>query len=191
MTNRPIDDTMLDRLVDGDLDEPTRRDVLLALESEPDGWRRCALAFLEAQAWRGAIGEIAGQGALERAPVISPPKYRMRVGPSLARAAVLLAAVGLGWGLRGRAEVAPATASPVVARQSLAPVPAPPAPLLAPDGGGPPALTADLVADLEARGYRMETQPAWLVSQTNDPDLPAQVVPLQQVRLHYVGHPVY
>jgi hypothetical protein len=43
---------LIDRLVAGELTEVERRELLLSLESEPDGWRRCALAFLEDQAWR-------------------------------------------------------------------------------------------------------------------------------------------
>jgi len=48
----PDDIRMLDRLVDGELNESERRTLLLRLEHSPDGWRRCALAFLEAQSWR-------------------------------------------------------------------------------------------------------------------------------------------
>lgn len=49
----PIDDdTRLDLLVDGELNEPDRRELLAGLDDEPGGWRRCALAFLEAQSWR-------------------------------------------------------------------------------------------------------------------------------------------
>lgn len=48
----PDDVRLLDRLVDGELNETERRNLLLRLEHSPDGWRRCALAFLEAQAWR-------------------------------------------------------------------------------------------------------------------------------------------
>jgi len=52
----------LDLLVDGELDEPDRRTLLQRLEQQPDGWRRCALAFLEAQSWhrelRGIFEEI-------------------------------------------------------------------------------------------------------------------------------------
>lgn len=42
----------LDRFVDGELSEPERRDVLLAADREPDGWRRLALAFVESQTLR-------------------------------------------------------------------------------------------------------------------------------------------
>ena len=46
----------LDRLVAGELADAERRALLGKLESTPDGWRRCALAFLEEQAWRTALG---------------------------------------------------------------------------------------------------------------------------------------
>ena len=42
----------LDRLVDGEIDRDQQRQLLLALEAQPDGWRRCALAFVEAQTLR-------------------------------------------------------------------------------------------------------------------------------------------
>jgi hypothetical protein len=48
-------DAWLDRLVDGEVAEPQRRALLSRLEQSPDGWRHCALAFLEAQAWREAL----------------------------------------------------------------------------------------------------------------------------------------
>lgn len=56
--DREIDDTVLDRLVDGELAEGEYRDVLAALDSGSDGWRRCAMAFLEAQAWRRDLGSF-------------------------------------------------------------------------------------------------------------------------------------
>jgi hypothetical protein len=46
-----VDDRLIDRLVDGELEETERQRLLALLETEPGGWRRCALAFLEAQAW--------------------------------------------------------------------------------------------------------------------------------------------
>lgn len=45
------DDARFDRLVDGALTAPEYKAFVAALEDEPGGWRRCALAFLEAQAW--------------------------------------------------------------------------------------------------------------------------------------------
>ncbi len=55
------DRRVLDRLVDGELGVDERRELLAALDDEPGGWRRCALAFLEAQAWRWQLGRMAGE----------------------------------------------------------------------------------------------------------------------------------
>jgi len=53
-------DEQLDLLIDGELSDSQRRELLLHLESQPDGWRRCALAFLEAQTWREGVDELLG-----------------------------------------------------------------------------------------------------------------------------------
>jgi hypothetical protein len=50
------DDRRFDLLVDGELNESQRRELLEALDQEPGGWRRCALAFLEAQCWKQELG---------------------------------------------------------------------------------------------------------------------------------------
>lgn len=46
------------RLVDGRLSPDELRALILSFESDPDGWRRCALAFLEDQALRRDLGEL-------------------------------------------------------------------------------------------------------------------------------------
>src|SRR5262245_59463811 len=56
----------IDRLVDGTLRVDERRALLLRLEAEPEGWRLCALAFLEAQAWREALSMPSGGSELAR-----------------------------------------------------------------------------------------------------------------------------
>jgi hypothetical protein len=55
----PVDDRLIDRLVDGALSSTERRALLARLELEPEGWRRCALAFLESQAWAEALRPMA------------------------------------------------------------------------------------------------------------------------------------
>jgi hypothetical protein len=50
---------VLDRLVDGELGAIERRELLAALDDEPGAWRRCALAFLEAQTWRWQLSRLA------------------------------------------------------------------------------------------------------------------------------------
>ncbi len=53
--SRPNDDPRFDRLVDGELNQDERRSLLNGLDHEPGGWRRCALAFLEAQCWQESL----------------------------------------------------------------------------------------------------------------------------------------
>jgi hypothetical protein len=48
----------VDRLVDGELADDQQRQLLLALEAQPDGWRRCALAFIEGQALRADLSQL-------------------------------------------------------------------------------------------------------------------------------------
>jgi hypothetical protein len=51
----PTDDIVFDKLVDGELNEAERRELLSGLDEQPGGWRRCALAFLESQCWHKAL----------------------------------------------------------------------------------------------------------------------------------------
>jgi anti-sigma factor RsiW len=59
-TNKQITDKqrLLDLLVDGELSDGDRRELLAWCEREPDGWRRCAMAFLEAQDWSSVLGAL-------------------------------------------------------------------------------------------------------------------------------------
>jgi hypothetical protein len=68
--SKRIEEIRFDRLVDGELNEAERRELLARLDSEPSGWRRCALAFLESQCWRETLGPIARQDL----PMISAQK---------------------------------------------------------------------------------------------------------------------
>ena len=62
---KPIDDNLqdddrrFDLLVDDELSDEQRRELLSALDDEPGGWRRCALAFLEAQSWKKDLRRVA------------------------------------------------------------------------------------------------------------------------------------
>jgi hypothetical protein len=103
------DDVLIDRLVDGELSADERQQLLAGLDAQPDGWRRCALAFLEAQTWRSEMRRIvppvaaAGAGkdciaspqSTTTAP--HPPRGWTRYsGAWLAVAAALMVAFGLG-----------------------------------------------------------------------------------------------
>jgi hypothetical protein len=66
-----IDDSTFDRLVDGELTPGERRELLASLDHVPDGWRRCALSFLEAQSWREGFGEFVRHGADEHDAILA------------------------------------------------------------------------------------------------------------------------
>ena len=53
----PLSAACLDRLVDGEVSGEEYREILRALERHPDQWRRCAHAFLQAQAWQRDFGQ--------------------------------------------------------------------------------------------------------------------------------------
>lgn len=98
------DDILFDRLVDGELSPAERRRLLASLDDQPGGWRRCALAFLEAQCWSEGFGEFVRQPTASQAadetksvtPVAAARTERGRGVMWLAIAAGLLAAFTLG-----------------------------------------------------------------------------------------------
>lgn len=67
-----VSDALIDRLVDGELEESERRTLLEQLDAQPEGWRRCALAFLEAQAWTRAFHSTAEPAVISRSSVPTP-----------------------------------------------------------------------------------------------------------------------
>ncbi len=96
----------MDLLVDGELDEARRRELLARLDERPGAWRRLALAFLEAQCWRREMREIARpvQAPTPHAP--SPSRHGWLEGRAvtvLAMAVSFLVALGLGTFLRDMA----------------------------------------------------------------------------------------
>lgn len=94
-----ISDEQLDRLVDGELSEPQRRDLLSGLDREPEGWRRCALAFLEGQSWREAMRSMTGaasshaQSSNPTTPPVRPRSWLARHSTLLATAASFIVAL--------------------------------------------------------------------------------------------------
>src|SRR5690349_2893812 len=136
----PEHETWLDLLVDGELDERRRRELLLVLEASPDGWRRCALAFLEAHTWgqalRGRPLELAPPAvavpAATPARVVRRPAWGALL--TLAASVALAFAAGHWWrgatpsnshrsdnSLVGRSAPAPAPSAPVTSAADPAP----------------------------------------------------------------------
>ncbi len=99
MTNNPNDDaqseqTLFDRLVDGELSTAERQTLLASLDDREQGWRRCALAFLESQAWGGEFKSFVHEPT--RDPV-TPPSKSVHLNRWFAVAAGLMFAFSLGW----------------------------------------------------------------------------------------------
>jgi hypothetical protein len=201
------DDRLIDRLVDGELPDAERRQLLLRLEAEPDGWRRCALAFLEAQSWREAFTPLASP-----APPVPRTRPAARPNPEGSRpgswrpvarltglAAGFAAAFVLGWALRGK-PAEPTPHFPVAQGEASAPAVAAQAPPSAPADGPtrepqpprpaqPPARLDSVVKQWEQRGYQAETQKRLISMELKDGR--KVDVPVQEVRLRYVGDRTY
>jgi hypothetical protein len=124
------DDVIFDRLVDGELSAAERRTLLESLDARPQGWRSCALAFLEAQSWRNELRQIAGEPKAAAAAVrtlASPSQVKratMRVAAQwLAVAACLL--VAFKFGSMWREQGIPIAGSPTATNEQLVSVPPP------------------------------------------------------------------
>src|SRR5580704_6508455 len=113
-TNPPGPENRLDRLVDGELNDTDRRELLLQFEREPEGWRRCALAFLEAQCWKQELDVMARSpeaGTAELPALMPVPasvrtmtsswrSWRQNLATALTLGACFLISLALGMSLR-------------------------------------------------------------------------------------------
>jgi hypothetical protein len=94
-----LDDARFDLLVDGELPDADRRNLLSTLDDLPGGWRRCALAFLEAQSWNDEMRVVRREAVSH--PQAARPTARSRFpggrwGTLLAVTASFLIALALG-----------------------------------------------------------------------------------------------
>ncbi len=62
------DERLFDLLVDGELSTEEQRELFARLDARPEGWRRCALAFVEAQAWRSDLRPVTAVRAEAQPP---------------------------------------------------------------------------------------------------------------------------
>ena len=97
----PLDGRVFDLLVDGELDSARQHELLSRLDTTPDGWRRCALAFLEAQAWRSDLRSTIDAPISPRWPgegrAVVRTSLITRVGRWSLLALGLCLAFGAGW----------------------------------------------------------------------------------------------
>lgn len=107
MSPTMIEQQWMDRLVDGELNESERLELLSRLELEPGAWKRCAVTFLEAQMWQSSFRAArANRDDRTLMPsATSPSGVHHRFVPPVVYAAIaasLLTAFTLGWSLGGR-----------------------------------------------------------------------------------------
>ena len=105
-----IDDRQLDRLVDGELTSDEYRELLAELEQTPNGWRRCAHAFLESQALGQSLPlvmqttpscpQTESAPTAEKSSNSGTASFR-RMETLAALAASVMVAFGLGWYVSG------------------------------------------------------------------------------------------
>ena len=101
--NEEIDHRLIDQIVDGDLTPAELRAAIERLDRQPDGWRRCAMAFLEAQCISETFRSL--QPAASSSPALraisSATVARTGAGHRWIRspiaAAILAASFALGW----------------------------------------------------------------------------------------------
>ena len=191
---------MIDRLVDGELGEADRAALLRALDREPDGWKRCAVAFLEAQAWRSAVAAGAGGERSPRAHVIPARRSQPR-RQLLAVAAAIAVAFGVGFVSRGPAaggqarfdrgrtvaqhseNEGPTTDQAHGTAGEAAAVRTPGA------AAGATPITDQLRARMERQGYRVEDDRRIVPVALRDGRKVA--VPVDKVSLRYVGQRIH
>jgi hypothetical protein len=110
------DDELFDRIVDGTLSPEELRAAIDRLDCLPDGWKRCAAAFLEAQYWRDSFRSI-GESTAVRPECGSwffpgshvPARGNAKRWFHVARAAgVVAASFAIGWLSHGARLILPA-----------------------------------------------------------------------------------
>jgi len=204
-TNLPTQgDDLIDRLVDGELPDVERRELLLRLENEPDGWRRCALAFLEAQVWRQALASVAASaGAPALSTIPHGPRLKMLSWRLMARltglAASLAAAFVLGWTYHHSLEqAAPSTLlNPEIGPATVAPAGASQKNLDKVAAENPnPSKSSQVLASidpfvkhLQQQGYSVETENRLVSMESKDGR--TIKLPVKEVRIRYAGDRIY
>jgi hypothetical protein len=208
---------LIDRVVDGELSPGQLRDAVARLDASPDGWRRCALAFIEER----ALGELLREADVRPTPLdrstIRSRSSRVR---RLALAASLIAmAFGAGWMGHGSMSREPlksteAIAPPVVAaswEEEPAISVSPSAPVDSPATGPSPMPDANYLASesveipfeewlqelpppISAHDEAVLEREGYRVEQRRDvvlgtlDDGRLAAVPIDEVEVKYVGH---
>jgi hypothetical protein len=198
--NAPDENLRFDRLADGELSEQERRELLSGLDDEPGGWRRCALAFLEAQCWRQSLGGfVFGEGGKEERPApavaraASRPLRRSlwfsRLGTAAAMAASFAAAVWLvTWAQHNQVAEMPRPdekADQVAKNGDVEPNQLDRQWLQ----NTPPAIPENVAQALERTGHEVRQRREFVPVSLEDGR--QMVMPVDHVDVHYVGNRTY
>lgn len=188
-----INDASLDRLVDGELNQRDRAALLRALDREPDGWRRCAVAFLEAQAWRQAAAEGTVDELTPTAPArrvsASPARRGGFARQAFAVAAALMIAFCTGFAFRDARQLQTLVTRHVRSVES-ATVPSKAAVIRAGDAlREAPAVPEYVRLQLERQGYQIKGDRKVVSIALEDGRKVA--VPVETVSYRYVGQKIH
>jgi hypothetical protein len=179
------DARLIDALVDGELSDPRRADLLRRLELSPGGWRQLSLAFLEAQSWQQALrAESSVRQASPKTAERRTSRRAIAWTGAWAVSAALAFSVGLA--LNGRSQpgsamnAATTTAPvPVMVRDSKATTPTFQSSAMA------QTLSPAARQQLERLGFRVQERPR--VVSFERPDGQTVQVLVHEVELHFVG----
>lgn len=176
----------MDRLVDGELSPLDRQNLLKRLDNEPDGWRRCALAFLEDQAFREGLKPVAQEVPAALTLPKSQPRSRRR--DRLMTAAAVLLAFTLGWSAKRQ----PA-ASPAVVVTAEKPIPAAVPEVLKITAPSPARLDPDPEIERkrawERAGFEFQRLNRFVAVDTKDGRRVA--MPVSEYSVQYIGDRTY
>lgn len=204
----PLDAEAIDRLVDGEMDLPEQKALLRRLDAEPNGWKRCALAYIEAQTWRGVMSADPSGASQRSAPSRSacgPASISRRNGKALrliGAAAAMAAMFALGV---GAADWLPLHRDHnhrpnLVQRPSIDLPDNTPAPHQVDDAAPTPAenpgwmpvangLPDFSLRQIQRQGYNVVQEQRDLAVTFDDGE--QATIPLKRVELRYVGHRIH
>jgi anti-sigma factor RsiW len=187
--NQLVEASLMDRLVDGELNDQQRNELLQRLEEQPAGWRQCALAFLEAQLWSRDLQQWAGQARSPANPPkslpLQPATTQMQAFGWLAITAAMLVAFGLGQRLDRTNEVAPGQrVNQIATDDRAASLPAATEQWLTST-----QVPSDVEQLLERLGAQINEERGWVLRQS--PDGRPTVVPYKEVQIVPVRGPTY
>jgi hypothetical protein len=176
---------LIDRLVDGELSDDERGELLSRLDQSAEGWRTLALAFLEAQTWRSALHtERDPKPQVERRlpAMVQPRRDRTLLWLATCVATALLA-FGVGRSRSVPPSPAEQSAKLPIETQSVATH----SPKESPAPQTIPQLTPDARQVLERHGYRVQERPR--VVSLRRPDGQTVQMLVNEVEVRYVGSP--